>query len=111
MRLKLEPVLVLQTLSAALTFMVTFGLPFLTAEQAALISAAVAAAFGVVAALKVRPVAPAVFQVLITTGAALLAGYGLELGQQMIGALQLLVIAIVAMLTRQQVSPADPATL
>jgi membrane-bound ClpP family serine protease len=106
MKFRLEPTLVLQTISAALAFLVTFGFDFLSADQAGLIVALIAAAFGVVNALKVRPVAPAVFQTLITTGAALLTTYGLDFSQERIGAFQLLVVAVVAMLTRNQVTPA-----
>lgn len=106
MRLKFEPTLVLQTLAALLTFMVTFGLPFLNAEQAGAIVAVLAAFIGVYNAVKVRPIAPAAFQALITVGVALLSTYGLHFSQQGIGALQVLVVAVIAMLTRGQVSPA-----
>jgi len=108
-KFKWEPTLFLQALSAVLALVVTFGLPGLSDEQAGLIVAVVAAVLGVINAWKVRPIAPAIFQTLITTGAALLTAYGLDLNQQTVGALQLAVIAIVAMLTRQQVSPVPPA--
>lgn len=109
MKFRLEPTLILQAISALLAFLVTFALPGLNAEQAGLITAAVAAIIGVVNAFHVRPVAPAVFQTLITTGAALLTAYGLHFSAEAVGALQVLVIAVVAMLTRQAVSPAADA--
>ncbi len=105
MKLKFEPAIVLQTISAGLALMVTFGIPGLSAEQAALIVAVVAAILGVITALKVRPIAPAIFTTLITAGAALLTGYGLDLSQEMIGAVQVFVVAVMTMLTRGQVSP------
>lgn len=110
MRLRLEPTLVLQTISALLAVVVTFGLPGLSNEQAGLIVAALAAVFGVWNALHVRPVGPAAFQTLVTVGAALLTAYGLNLSQELIGAVQVLVVALVAMATRTQVTPnVDPA--
>lgn len=108
MKLRFEPTLVIQTVSAALTFLVTFGLDFLTAQQAGAITAVLAALFGVWNALKVRPVAPAAFTTLVTVGAALLTTYGLDFSQERIGALQVLVVALVAFLTRVQVSPTTP---
>lgn len=104
-----EPTLVLQAASALLAFLVTFGWDGLSDKQAGAIVAVLAAVFGVVNALQVRPVAPAVFTTLITTGAALLATYGLDFPQERIGQFQLAVVAVVALLTRQQVTPAaDP---
>lgn len=105
MRARLEPTLILQSISALLAFGVTFGLDWLTTDQAGLIVALIAAVFGVVNALHVRPIAPAVFQTLITAGAALLTAYGLRFSPEMVGAFQVLVTAVVAMLTRVQVTP------
>jgi hypothetical protein len=110
MRLKFEPTIVLQTLSAMLALVVTFGLPWLTAEQAGLIVAAVAAVIGVWNAVKVRPIAPAAFQAAVTAGAALLTTYGFHLTQERIGAVQVLIVALVALLTRVQVSPTATVT-
>lgn len=107
-----EPTLVLQTVSALLTFVVTFGFDWLSAEQAGLAVAVLAAVFGLINALAVRPVPPALFFGLVTTGAALLSTYGLDFSQERIGALQMVLVALVTFLTRQQVTPeADPAPL
>jgi hypothetical protein len=106
MKFRFEPAILIQTISAGLALLVTFGIPGLSADQAALIVATVAAILGVVTALKVRPIAPAIFTTLITAGAALLTGYGLDLSQEMIGAVQVFVVAVMTMLTRGQVSPA-----
>lgn len=102
MKLRFEPTLVLQTVSALLAFIVTFGFSWLSTDQAGAIVAVIAAVIGAINALKVHPVAPAVFQAVITTGAALLTSYGLDLSQQQVGAFQLLVIAMVALVTNQQ---------
>lgn len=106
MKFRFEPTLFLQTISAALAFGVTFGLDFLTDQQAGAIVAALAAVFGVLNAVRVRPVAPAAFTTLVTTGAALLTTYGLQLPAEQVGAFQLLVVAVVTYLTRAQVTPA-----
>lgn len=104
-----EPTLVLQAVSAVLAIVVTFGLPGLSAGQAALIVAVLAAGIGVANALAVRPVTPAAFTGFVAAGAALLTGYGLDLSQEFIGAVQVAVIAVLALLTRVQVSPAADA--
>jgi hypothetical protein len=100
-----EPTLWLQAISGALAFLVTFGWDRLSAEAAGAIVAVLAAAFGVANALTVRPVAPVVFNTLITTGAALLATYGLDFSQERIGQFQLAVVALMTLLTRVQVTP------
>jgi hypothetical protein len=104
-----EPTLVLQSLSALLAVFVAVGLPGLSAEQAGLIVAAIAAGIGVVNALMVRPIAPAAFVGFIAAGAALLAAYGLELSQEVVGSVGAAVVVLLALLTRGQVTPnADP---
>lgn len=102
-----QPTIVLQTANALLAFLVTFQMPGLSATNAGAITALGAAVIGVWNAWKVRPVTPAVWQTLVTTGAALLATYGLHFSQERIGTLQLAVISVVALLTWQSVSPTD----
>jgi uncharacterized membrane protein YeiH len=106
-----EPTLLLQGISAVLAFFVTFGWDKLTGEQAGLIVAVIAAVIGTINALMVRPVAPAVFDTAIKAGAALLAGYGLNLGQEHVGAFQLAVIAVVTWFLRDNVTPAASPAL
>jgi hypothetical protein len=104
-----EPTVWLNVLSAALTVLVTFGFKGLSPEQSALITAAVGAGIGVVNALVVRPVAPAAFTGFVGALAALLAAYGLHVSQEMVGAVQALVVTVLALQARQQVTPvADP---
>jgi hypothetical protein len=103
-----EPTLIIQTISGILAVIVATGPTGLTAEQAALIIAAVTALLGVFNALLVRPVAPPAFIALVGAGAALLAGYGLDVSQQVVGAVTAAVVSVLALLTRAQVTPIDP---
>lgn len=103
-----EPALLLNVAAALLGLIVTFGVDWLSAEQAALIVAALNAGFGVLTAVLTRPIAPAAFTAFISALAALGAAYGLEYSQENVGALNVLVLAVLAFLTRVQVSPAPP---
>lgn len=104
-----EPTIVLQAFSALLTVLVAFGFKNLSAEQASLIVAAFAGFIGVINAVITRPITPAAFTAFVAAGAALLTGYGLDLSQELVGAVQLAVVAVLALLVRGQVTPvADP---
>jgi hypothetical protein len=100
-----EPTLVLQTVSALLAVFVAVGLPNLSAEQAGVIIAVLSAAIGAANAFLVRPLAPAAFTGLITAGAALLAAYGLDVSQPVVGAISAAVVTVLGLVTRQQVTP------
>lgn len=100
-----EPTLYIQAISAALGVAVTFGLDGLSATQAAAIVAVLTAVTTAINAALVRPVAPAAFTGLVTAAAVLLAAYGLEVAQETVGAVQVAVIAVLALLTRTQVAP------
>jgi hypothetical protein len=101
-----EPTLWLQAISAALAFFVTFGWDRLSPMQAGGIVAVLTAIISVINAWQVRPIAPAVWTGLITTCAALLSTYGLDYSQERIGQFQLVAIAVMALITRVQVTPA-----
>lgn len=104
-----EPTLIIQAFSAALSIVVALGFKNLSAQQASLIIAVITAAFGVANAIVVRPIAPAAFIAFIGAGAALLSGYGLELSQELVGAVTTAVVAFLALSTRAQVTPVrDP---
>ena len=100
-----EPTVWLQGLTAVLTFFVTFGWDQLTSKQAGLIVAVVAAALSAWNAWAVKPVAPAIWTGLITSGAALLGAYGLSLNQESVGKVVLAVTAVMAIILRQAVTP------
>lgn len=105
MSFRLEPTILIAFLAAVLGLIVAFNFTWLTAEEAALIVAVVNALLGVWNAVKVRPIAPAAFTYAVAAIAALLAGYGLHLSQQMVGAVDGVVLAGLALLTRAQVTP------
>lgn len=102
-----EPGLWLSGLAVLLTLLVTFNVPGLSAVQAGAIVAVVTAVLAAVHAWKVRPIAPAVFTGLVTTGAALVSTYGLHLQSAQIGAVQAVVVAVLALIVRGHVAPVD----
>lgn len=104
-----EPTLILSAISGALGVLVAFGLHGLSAEQAALIIAVVSAVFGVLNAIVVRPFAPAAFTGLVAAAGALLAAYGFNVSQEVVGAVQVALLAVLALFVRVQSTPtADP---
>lgn len=104
-----EPTLWLNLIGAMLGFFVTFGWDSLTATQAASIIAVLTAILGAVNAALVRPVAPAAFTAVVTAGATLLAAYGLDFSQERVGMVQMMVIGVLALVTRHQVTPTPPS--
>lgn len=109
MRFLREPTVLLQALSAVLALVVSFKVDFLTSEQSGLVIAFIAAVIGGINAALVRPLAPAAFTAVVTTLAALVTSYGLHLAPETVGAVQLVVVSVLALATRVQVTPkADP---
>lgn len=104
-----EPALVLSVVSATLSLLATFRLDGLNDEQAALIVALISAVFAAISAAVTRPVAPSAFTGVVTAGAALLAGYGMDVPPETIGAINAALLSMLALLTRGQVSPAPGA--
>lgn len=100
-----EPTLLLQVAGAALALLVSFKFDQLSAEQAALIVAAISAVIGAFNAAVVRPIAPAAFTGLAGAAFALLAAYGFSVSQETVGAVQALVVTVLALVTRVQVTP------
>lgn len=99
----------LQVSATALGLGVAFGLFGLDADTAATVQAVIIAVFGVFAALQVKPIAPTVFGTLITATSVLLARFGLEWTSDQVGAVQLAVAGVVALLVRPQQTPVrDP---
>lgn len=105
-----EPTVVLQSISALLSIVVTFGFSWLTADQQTLVVAFIGAVFGLVNALAVRPWGPGAFIAFVTAGAALLTGYGLEFRPELVGGITAAIPVLLALQARGQVTPvADPA--
>lgn len=109
-----EPALVVGLIGAGLSVLAALGLDGLSAQQVTLIVAALGAVTGAVTAALTRPVAPGAFTAVVAAAAALAAGYGLEVSGEVVGAVNALVIAGLALITRGEVSPSgavDPAVL
>lgn len=104
-----EPVVVLNVLSAALGLIVTLGVTSLTAEQAGAIVGGATAILGAIAAAMTRPIAPQAFTTVVAAGAVLVGTFGYEVSQETIGAINTAVLALLTLLTRVQVSPANPS--
>lgn len=102
-----EPTLLINAVSSALTIVVATGWKGLTTDQATLVIAVLVAVLGAVNAALVRPIAPPAFIALVGASAALLAGFGLDLAQPMVGAVTATVVSVLALLARGQVSPID----
>jgi len=105
MRKPAEWSLAVGALTAILDWLVGFGWSSLTADQAALIVAAITAVAGVVVAIKTRPIAPGAFTYLISAGAALLGGYGLHFSQQGVATFSAAFVAVLAFIMRGHVAP------
>ncbi|MFJ8049793.1 hypothetical protein [Streptomyces luteogriseus] len=99
-----EPALIVSTISAVLSLIVTFNVG-MSGEQAGTIVAVISTAFGAIAAAMTRPIAPSAFTALVAAGAALLAAYGLEVSAETVGATNAVVLSVLALLARGQVSP------
>jgi hypothetical protein len=93
-------------LTAAVTFVVSLNLKGFDAGQASLWVAATAAVGQVVMAWRVRPVAPAIITAAMSALVALGSGYGMHLRPDVTGGLTGLVLALAALLTHAQVTPA-----
>jgi len=99
-----EPALIISTLSAVLSLIVTFNIG-MSGEQAGAIVAITSAVFGAITSAMTRPIAPSAFTAVVAAGAALLAAYGLNVSAETVGATNAIVLAVLALLTRSQVSP------
>lgn len=101
-----EPALIISTISAILSLIVTFNIG-MSGGQAGAIVAVISAWFGAMVAIATRPIAPAAFTAVVAAGAALLAAYGLNVSAETVGATNAVVLAVLALLTRGQVSPKE----
>lgn len=100
-----EPSLVIATVASLLSLVAGFGLDWLTPGQAAAIVVVLNAILGIVTALAVRPVGPAAFTYAVGAIASLVAAYGVDVSQSMVGSVNAAVLAVLALLLRGNVSP------
>ncbi len=101
-----EPALYIGVVSAGLSLVVALNVGSLTSDQAALIVAAITAVGGAITAAVTRPIAPAAFTTLVAAVAALLAGFHYDVSPGTVAAVNGVVLAVLTLLTRGQVSPA-----
>jgi len=102
-----EPTLWLAVISNAILLAGTFGLHLLTGQQAALVVVAVNAIFGAINAYTVRPISPVAFTYAVGSLVALAGAYGLNLPTETVAAINALVVPVLALLSRGQVSPEE----
>lgn len=108
-RLWREPTLIIAAVASLINLLVTFNLHGLSAVQAALLITLVNAAAGVTAAVMTRPIAPQAFTYFFSSLAAFVGAYGFNISAEQLGSFQVLVLAILALMTRNQVSPVEDA--
>lgn len=104
---KTEWALVAAAISAALNWSVGFRWDGLSAEQASLWMAGINAVAALFVAWRTRPVLPGVYVYVISALAALGAAYGMDWSQESVALFTSAMIAVLAMLHRVQVSPAE----
>ena len=103
-----EPVVVLNTLAAALGLVVSLGVTSLTDVQAGAIVGVATAILGAIAAAMTRPIAPQAFTTVVAAGAVLVGTYGYEVSQTTVGALNTFALALLTLMARGQVTPSRP---
>lgn len=102
-----EPTLWIGALSAVLSFIVTFNVNGLSEVQAALWITGINAVLGAWAAVRTRPIAPQAFTYVLSSAASLAAAYGLSWPPERLGAANVVLMAVLLLLTRGQVSPKE----
>lgn len=104
-----EPTLWLAVFSSVVMIVGTFGLGFISGDQAALIVVVLNAIFGAINAYTVRPISPVAFTYLVSSVVALLGSYGLALPAETVAAINAAIVPLLALLSRGQVSPQETA--
>lgn len=104
-----EPTLYLAVINAIVILVGTFGLRFIDGDQATLIVVAINAIFAAITAYAVRPISPAVFTYAVGAIVAVVGAYGLTIPLETVAGINATLIAVLALLTRGQVSPQETA--
>lgn len=102
-----NPTLWIAVISALIPLIGTFQLHWLSGQQAALLVVLVNAIAGAINAWTVRPISPVAFTYLIGSVVAVLGAYGLNLTMETVAAINAAVIPILALISRDQVSPVE----
>lgn len=104
-----EPTLWIAVIGQAILLLGTFGLRWLDNDQAALIVVAINALAAAATAFMVRPISPAAFTYALGSVVSVAAAYGLSITADQMAVLNTFVIGILALITRNQVSPVPTA--
>lgn len=102
-----EPALIVGVVNAAIMFAGTLGFPFLSDVQAGALVLVVNAISAVIVAWATRPLSPAVFSYAVSTLISLGVAYGFTLTDAQIAGINGLIVPMLALLTRGQVSPVE----
>ncbi len=100
-----EPALIIGVIVAVISLLGTLGYSFLSADQAGLWIAVVNGVAAAIMAWTVRPMSPAVYTYAVGVIVALATGYGLTFTPEQVAAVNGLLIGILTLVTRNQVSP------
>jgi hypothetical protein len=101
-----EPALWVGTIASVLSLGTAVGFPGLSAGQVAAIVVGLNAVAALVAGFTLRPVAPAIYTNVLAAAAAIGTAYGNNVPSEAVGAANFVVLAVLSLLTRGQVSPA-----
>jgi hypothetical protein len=103
-----EPALFISAIAALLALAGGFGLPGADDGLVAAVTAFLTAAAAAWTAWRVDPVAPSIFGGVITTGATLVAAFGLDLTQTQVALVSAAAMTLVTLFAvRPQVTPVD----
>jgi len=100
-----EPALIIAVVTATVNWAVGFGFGNLTADRVSWINVVVNAIAGCIAAWATKPIAPQAFTYAVTSVFGLLTAYGLHFSGEQVSTTQMLVLTVLALITRGQVSP------
>lgn len=107
-----DPALWINAVAGLIAVLVTLNLEWLTVDQAAAIVSLLTVCAGFLAALATRPFSVQAVASLVSAGFVLAAAYGLKVPPETLGAIQLAVAPLVALLARGHVTPNhDPRPL
>ena len=104
--IRYEPAIYLYALNSAVALLVAFGLP-LTATQTAAVTTVATAILAGVAAFLTRPVEVSAITAAVATALTAAAAFGLHLDANRIGTLVTVIGLVLALVLRQNVSPAS----